>query len=137
MLTQTREVAAEPEEGGAGLVTARMFCGPDAVLPSAVQEFSGYNLRARWSVPRGPGVSTETRGTLECPLGIRRPLRNTGHAGVSFGYQAPPLRHGARWSIPWEPGVPTETQGALECLVGTWRPHPDTGRAGVPWGPGT
>ena len=107
MLTQTREGAAEPEEGGVGLVTEWMLYGPDAVLPSAVQEFSGYTLR------------------------------DTGRAGVSLGDQACPPRHGARWSVSVGPGAPSETPGALECPMGTRRPHPDTGRPGVPWGPGT
>lgn len=107
MLTQTQEGAVEPEEGGARLVTARMLCGPDAVLPSVVQEFSGYTLR------------------------------ETGRAGVSLGDQVCPPRHGARWSVPGGPGAPSETPGSLECPSGTRRPHPDTGRPSVPWGPGT
>ena len=99
MLTQTLEGAAEPEEGGVGLVTARMLYGPDAVLPS----------RFRNSV----GTPSATRGALECSSGTRRAHRDTEHAGVSLGDQAPPPRHRVRWSVLRGPGAPTQTRGAL------------------------
>lgn len=69
--------------------------------------------RARWSVHRGLGASSETPGTLECLSGTRRPHSDTGRAGASHGDQACPPRHGARWSVSWGPGAPTQTRGSL------------------------
>lgn len=59
------------------------------------------------------GTPSEKRGALECPSGTRCAHRDTEHAGVSLGDQAPPPRHRARWSVLQGPGAPTQTQGAL------------------------